>query len=92
MGSHLANPLATAFQLSSSGSRLDGIPSDLATSLIFGGARLAEIAGTLLRLPQDIIAQAMVIFTRFWIGTEGGSLREHSVKARTNTRPNFSPC
>jgi len=78
--SHLANPLATPDQFSSSGSELDGIPKDLETSLIFGGARLSQIAGTLLRLPQDIVAQAIVIFTRFWSGAEGGSLREYAVK------------
>ena len=79
--SHLANPLATAEQLSSSGSQLDGIPEDLETSMLFGGARLTQMAGTLLRLPQDIVAQAIVIFMRFWAGAEGGSLREYAVKA-----------
>jgi len=80
--SHLANPLATVEQLASSGSQLDGVPPDLETSLIFGGARLTQLAGILLRLPQDIIAQAVVIFTRFWIGPEGGTLREYGVKVR----------
>jgi len=80
--SSLANPLATAEQLSSSGSQLDGIPKYLETSMIFGGSRLTQIAGTLLRLPQDIVAQAIVIFTRFWVGAEGGSLREYAIKAR----------
>jgi hypothetical protein len=78
--SHLANPLATAEQLASSGSQLDGVLPDLETSLIFGGARLTQVAGILLRLPQDIIAQAIVVFTRFWIGQEGGSLREYAVE------------
>lgn len=78
--SHLANPLATAEQLASSGSQLDGVPADLETSLIFAGARLTQVAGILLRLPQDIVAQAIVVFTRFWIGPEGGSLREYAVK------------
>ena len=74
--SHLSNPLATTEQLVSSGSQLDGIPADLEDSIRFAGARLTQAAGILLRLPQDIIAQAIVIFTRFWIGTEGGSLKE----------------
>lgn len=81
-GSSLANPLATAEQLSSSGSSIDGIPPDLQSSAIFLGARLTQIAGILLRLPQDTIAQAIVIFTRFWIGPDAGSLREYSVKVR----------
>jgi hypothetical protein len=80
--SSLVNPLATPAQLSTSGSQLDGIPADLETSVIFLGARLTQIAGALLRLPQDIIAQAIVIFSRFWIGAEGGSLREHDTKVR----------
>jgi cyclin L len=85
MSSHLSNPLATADHLSSSSSQLDGIPEDLETSMIFGGSRLTQIAGSLLRLPQDIIAQAIVIFMRFWVGAEGGSLREYAMKVRYPT-------
>lgn len=76
----LANPLASVTQLASSGSQLDGVSSDLESSIVFGGAQLTQAAGVLLRLPQDIIAQAIVIFTRFWIGAEGGSLREYGAK------------
>jgi cyclin L len=78
--SQLGNPLATVEQLSSSGSQLDGIPADLENSIRFAGARLTQAAGVLLRLPQNIIAQAIVTFTRFWIGSEGGSLREYGAK------------
>lgn len=78
--SHLANPLATPAQLASSGSQLDGVPQDLETCVIFAGARLTQAAGILLRLPHDTIAQAVVIFTRFWIGSEGGSLCQFSAK------------
>src|ERR1700742_3781736 len=81
--SSLANPLATADQLTSSGSQLDSVPAELETSAIFLGARLTQFAGILLRLQQDTIAQAIVIFTRFWIGPEGGSLREYSVKVQS---------
>lgn len=77
---HLANPLATADQLLLSASKFDGIPEDLSTSMLFGGAWITQIAGILLRLPQDIVAQSIVIFMRFFIGTEGGSLREHAMK------------
>lgn len=80
--SHLANPLATPGQLASSGSRLDGVPSDLESSIIFAGARLTQAAGILLRLPQDTIAQAVVVFTRFWMGSEGGSLGQYGAKVR----------
>src|SRR5436305_12891196 len=65
--SHLSNPLATPEQLVSSGSQLDGIPSDLEDSIRYASVRLTQAAGILLRLPQDIIAQAIVTFTRFWI-------------------------
>ncbi|KAE9986665.1 hypothetical protein EG328_004992 [Venturia inaequalis] len=78
--SHLANPLPTPGQLASSGSQLDGVPADLVSSVLFAGARLTQQAGVLLRLPHDTIAQAVLIFTRFWIGSEGGSLSQYSVK------------
>ncbi|KAF1983639.1 cyclin domain protein [Aulographum hederae CBS 113979] len=74
----LTNPLATVEQLTSSSSQFDGVPADLETSIIHAGARLTQAAGILLQLPQDIIAQAIVLFTRFWIGSEGGSLLEHN--------------
>lgn len=78
--SHLSNPLANAEQLASSGSQLDGIPSDLEASIIFAGAKLTQAAGILLRLPQDVIAGAIAIFQRFFVGAEGGSLREHGAR------------
>lgn len=74
--SPLANPLATVAQLETSGSQLDGIPIDLENSVRFDGARLTQAAGILLRLPQEVIAQAIVVFMRFWVGPEGGSLAE----------------
>lgn len=74
--SPLANPLATVAQLESSGSQLDGIPQDLEDSIRYAGARLTQAAGVLLRLPQEVIAQAIIVFMRFWVGAEGGSLAE----------------
>ena len=79
---HLSNALATADQLANSSSSIDGIPPDLETSVRYAGALLTQTAGILLRLSQDIIARAIVIFTRFWTGPEGGSLRIYSVKVR----------
>ena len=76
----LSNPLATPDQLSNSSSSIDGVPPDLEMSIRFAGAVLTQAAGVLLRLPQEPIAQAIVTFTRFWIGSEGGSLRIYSVK------------
>ena len=78
--SSLTNPLATIEQLSTSSSQLDGIPADLEASIRYAGAQLTQAAGILLRLPQDLIAQAVVTFTRFYVGPEGGSFRLHSAK------------
>ena len=69
----LSNPLATLEQLSISSSQLDGLSAELEASIRLAGARLTQAAGILLRLPQEIIAQAIVIFTRFYAGPEGGS-------------------
>ena len=73
----LLNPLATPEQLATSGSQLDGVSPDLENSIRYAGARLTQMAGILLRLPQDVIAQAIVIFTRFWVGSEGGSMQQY---------------
>ncbi|KAJ6169692.1 hypothetical protein N7497_002535 [Penicillium chrysogenum] len=77
---HLSNALATPDQLSNSSSSIDNVPSDLETSIRCAGAQLTQAAGILLHLSQDVIAQAIVIFTRFWLGADGGSLRIYSVK------------
>lgn len=74
--SPLANPLATVAQLQESGSQLDGVPIDLENSIRFAGAKLTQAAGVLLRLPQEVIAQAIVVFMRFLVGPDGGSLAE----------------
>src|SRR5437762_1127087 len=84
---HLSNPLVTPAQLVNSSSSLDGIPAELETSVLYAGAQLTQAAGVLLRLPQDIIAQAIVIFTRFWIGPEGGSLGTYAAKVSPNDHP-----
>ncbi len=83
--SHLSNPLATPDQLSTSASRLDGVPPDLERSVLYAGARLTQAAGILLRLPQDIIAQAIVVYHRFWVGSEGGSLRQYNCKVKAGS-------
>ncbi|KAJ5908246.1 hypothetical protein N7495_000928 [Penicillium taxi] len=76
----LSNALATPDQVSNSSSAIDGVPSELETSIRCAGAQLTQAAGVLLHLSQDIIAQAIVIFTRFWLGADGGSLRIYSAK------------
>ena len=76
----LSNPLVTLDQLSSSSSQLDGLSTELENSIRFGGVQLTEAAGVLLRLPQEVITQAVVIFTRFYTGPEGGSFLINPVK------------
>ena len=78
--SHLVNALARPEQLAHSNSQQDGVSAELERSMLFAGARLTQTAGILLRLPQDIVAQAIVIFQRFWIGSDGGSLKDHDVQ------------
>ncbi|KAK0111734.1 hypothetical protein ONS95_002073 [Cadophora gregata] len=60
---HLLNPLATPSQLSSNSS----LPPELQDSIRFYTARLTQAAGILLRLPQDITAQANVLLFRYWV-------------------------
>lgn len=84
--SPLANSLATVPQLETSGSHLDGIPPDLEDSVRYAGARLTQAAGILLRLPQEVIAQAIIVFMRFWIGADGGSLAEFGAGVSHNYR------
>ena len=76
----LSNPLATLEQLSTSSSQFDGLSAELENSVRFSGVQLTQAAGVLLRLPQEIIAQAIVIFTRFYTGPEGGSFVVNSAK------------
>ena len=89
--SHLSNPLATPEQLITSISQLDGLPQDLEVSLRYAGARLTQLAGILLRLPQDIIAQAILVFSRFWVG-EAGSLLEFGIKVCAALTSSMSLC
>lgn len=74
----LVNPLATPEKLESSSSQLDGIDTSLEESIRFAACKLVQAAGALLRLPQDLVAQAIVTYTRFWVGPEGGSLKIYS--------------
>ena len=76
----LCNPLATIEQLSTSSSQLDGVSKDLELSLRFAGAQMVQAAGILLELPQEIIAQAIVTFYRFYLGPEGGSFTINALK------------
>jgi hypothetical protein len=63
--SHITNPLATP---------------DLEVSIKYESSRLIQAAGILLHLPQELIAEVIIIFSRFWLGPEGGSLAEYAAK------------
>jgi hypothetical protein len=63
---HLSNPLATASQLYQL-NNANSLPADLQESIRFYTARLTQAAGILLRLPQDITAQANVLLFRYWL-------------------------
>ena len=78
--SHLVNPLASVSHLETSASQLDGVPKDLEDSVRYETTRLLQAAGVLLRLPQEVIAQSIVILNRYWVGADGGSLLEVDAK------------
>ncbi|KAI4134455.1 MAG: hypothetical protein LQ347_001506, partial [Umbilicaria vellea] len=78
--STLSNPLITLSQLSTSASRLDGLSPALESRVRYSGALLTQAAGILLHLPQETIARAIVTYTRFYTGPEGGSFRIYSAK------------
>jgi hypothetical protein len=64
--SHLTNSLATAEQLYQKTAAY-ALPIELQDSIRFYTARLTQAAGILLRLPQDITAQANVLLFRYWV-------------------------
>lgn len=75
--SHLVNPLSNPEQLAISTLQVDG---DLSDSIRFESSRVLQAAGVLLRLPQEIIAQSIVILARFWAGDDGRRLLEDDAK------------
>lgn len=81
----LSNSLATVEQLSTSTSALDGVPSDLEASVRHAGLQITQAAGILLHLSQEVVVQALVLFTRFYLGPEGGSFRVNSAKVNGST-------
>jgi hypothetical protein len=90
--SHLVNALARPDQVAHSNSQQNGVSADLERSMLFAGARITQTAGILLRLPQDIVAQAVVVFQRFWIGDEGGNLHEFDVQVGLLFADKFFKC
>ncbi|KAF1821318.1 uncharacterized protein K489DRAFT_382368 [Dissoconium aciculare CBS 342.82] len=76
----LCNQLVAASQLETSSSQLDGVPPSLEDAIRFHSAHLLQAAGILLRLPQDLIAQAIVLLFRYWTGPDGGSMLDSDAK------------
>ncbi|KAL2421944.1 hypothetical protein ABEF95_001864 [Exophiala dermatitidis] len=72
---HITNPLAISSQLVN----LNNAEGDHGQSIRFAQAALTSAAGILLRLSQEIIAQAIVLLQRFW------------VSSRPEDREGFSP-
>ncbi|KIN07768.1 hypothetical protein OIDMADRAFT_151590 [Oidiodendron maius Zn] len=67
--SHLSNPLATAEQLHQR-ALVNSLPAEIQDSIRYYTARLTQAAGILLRLPQDITAQANILLYRYWLVDE----------------------
>ena len=64
---HLANPLVTSKQLSRLRDESSQYWTEDAQTIRFVQAQLTQAAGVLLRLPQEVIATAIVILQRFWL-------------------------
>src|SRR5271170_3772447 len=64
---HLSNPLITANQLTRFQEDTAEYLGDHAQSIRYAQTQLTQAAGVLLRLPQEVIAIAIVILQRYWI-------------------------
>lgn len=78
--SQLINPLVTPQQLLRSASQLHGMSRQLEEAVRYRASSAIQAVGILLRLPQQMIAQAIVIYLRFWLGTDGGSLLRYNAQ------------
>lgn len=65
---HLSNPLAIVEQLQRSAT-LSEESKQMEDSIHFVCAQLTQAAGVLLRLPQEVIAQSIVLLTRSSLGS-----------------------
>jgi cyclin L len=63
---HFANPLVSPEQLTSSTRINDAVPQSTQDVIRFSTSRLTQAAGILLRLPQSVTAQAVVVLYRYW--------------------------
>ena len=79
--SHLSNPLATVDQIYTYTQR-NSLPDELRDSILFYTARLTQAAGILLRLSQDITAQANILLFRYYLIDD---LLNHEFSVRNTT-------
>ncbi|WRT68355.1 uncharacterized protein IL334_005331 [Kwoniella shivajii] len=63
---HAPHPLATLDQIINTPSSKDGIPREVEADLRVAGCMLIQEAGVMLKLPQNTMATAQVIFHRFF--------------------------
>lgn len=63
---HLTNPLVSPEQLASCRRINDALPQSAQDLIRFSTGRLTQAAGILLRLPQSVSAQAVVVLYRYW--------------------------
>lgn len=63
---HLTNPLVSPEQLASCTRINDALPQSAQDLIRFSTAKLTQAAGILLRLPQSVSAQAVVVLYRYW--------------------------
>lgn len=63
---HLTNPLVSPEQLASCARINDALPQSAQDLIRFSTGRLTQSAGILLRLPQSVSAQAVVVLYRYW--------------------------
>lgn len=67
---HLINPLVSPEQLTSAARINNAVPQSTQDVIRFSTARLTEAAGILLKLPQSVTAQAIVVLYRYWVVEE----------------------
>ncbi|KFY56286.1 hypothetical protein V496_06731 [Pseudogymnoascus sp. VKM F-4515 (FW-2607)] len=63
---HLTNPLVSPEQLASCARINAGHPQSIQDRIRFSTAKVTQSAGILLRLPQSVSAQAVVLLYRYW--------------------------
>lgn len=77
---HLSNPLVTTEQLYRYQNSTSDLYGEDAQSLQFASAQLTQAAGVLLRLPQEVIATAIVLLQRYMINSHNETSESPNIK------------